>query len=109
MALKFYTKYLKNAELEKFPPNSLHGFAFFTGAMSGIVNASQNCHFNAVLQVLSNVHRVLTLLDEHAVAVEREPSKLFTEIPGKIQMNYSDFFFFPTIQRNNTASSYLHL
>ena len=106
-ARAFFTHNINNTGLEKFPPKTLCGFAIFFVNMSGIVNASQNCHFNAVLQSLSNVHHVLTLLEEHSASTERQPSKLTQRNLRKIQMNYSKFLFFPTIRQKNTVSSYL--
>ena len=38
---------------------------FLQATMSGIVNSSQYCYFNSLMQCLSNIARVQRLLEEH--------------------------------------------
>ena len=40
------------------------------GNMSGIVNGSQYCYFNSLVQCLSNIARVQQLLEEHIQPLE---------------------------------------
>ena len=39
--------------------------------MSGIVNSSQYCYFNALIQCLSNISRLQGLLEEHTSSLEQ--------------------------------------
>ena len=52
-----------NVDLYNFAPPSVGGFDVFI--MSGIINASQNCYFNALIQCLANNERWLRILWDH--------------------------------------------
>ena len=44
-------------------------------AMSGIVNSSQYCFFNSLIQSISNVYNVHRLLSEHVQSLEEGEGK----------------------------------
>ena len=75
---KVYMEYLYNVHF--FLTEKLCGMEIFLSAcfwwfslasnMSGIVNSSQYCYFNSLVQCLSNTARVQQLLEEHTQTLE---------------------------------------